>query len=209
MLQDDELVSQLLRLCEATPFSEHEWDLCSKRLSHDAPVVRAHAFIVLNQQSRQGMMRHFPALSRNRVRRNMNEQASSWLTAINGHPQMHERLKRVVLLNRKAIDLIRQQDGDNTLIYLAPPYVIGTREAKFAYEHEMDDQDYHKLVDEILTCSGKVMLSGYANPIYGRLEHHGWCTRDFIVTKSSSSQATKPKAREQIWPNFKLCDKAE
>jgi hypothetical protein len=38
----------------------------------------------------------------------MNEQASVWLTAANGLPAIHDRLNRVVNLNRDALDVIRQ-----------------------------------------------------------------------------------------------------
>ncbi len=204
VLQDEELFERFARLCDATPFSERQWGESEKRLRDEDLVVRAHAFFVLNRQSRQGLMYDFATLSRNRVRRNMNEQASSWLTAIDGLPQIHERLKRVVILNRDALDVLQQQSGDNTLFYLDPPYVSSTRVATSAYQHEMSDQDHHRLVEVILMCKGKVMLSGYPNAIYQRLESAGWDTFDFHVTKASSSQKSKPKAIERIWANFEL-----
>lgn len=204
VLQDEELFERFARLCDATPFSEQQWEESEKRLRDEDPVARAHAFFVLNRQSRRGLMYDFATLSRNRVRRNMNEQASSWLTAIDGLPQIHERLKRVVILNRDAIDVIEQQGGSNTLFYLDPPYVSSSRVATSAYQHEMGDRDHQELVDVILKCSGKVMLSGYVNDIYRRLEAAGWETIDFQVTKSSSSQKSKPKAIERIWANFQL-----
>ncbi len=204
VLQDEESFERFARLCDATPFSEQQWGKSEKRLRDEDLVVRAHAFFVLNRQSRQGLMYDFATLSRNRVRRNMNEQASSWLTAIDGLPQIHERLKRVVILNRDALDVLQQQSGDNTLFYLDPPYVSSTRVATSAYQHEMSDQDHHRLVEVILMCKGKVMLSGYPNAIYRRLESAGWGTFDFHVTKASSSQKSKPKAIERIWANFEL-----
>ena len=204
VLQDEELFERFARLCDATPFSEQQWGKSEKRLRDEDLVVRVHAFFVLNRQSRQRLMYDFATLSRNRVRRNMNEQASSWLTAIDGLPQIHERLKRVVILNRDALDVLQQQGGDNTLFYLDPPYVSSTRVATSAYQHEMSDQDHHRLVEVILMCKGKVMLSGYPNAIYRRLESAGWDTFDFHVTKASSSQKSKPKAIERIWANFEL-----
>lgn len=208
VLQDPELFERFTRHCDATPFSQQGWEESETRLQDEDPVVRAHAFFVLNRQSRQGLMSDFATLSRNRVRRKMNEQVSSWLTAIDGLPQIHERLKRVVILNRDALDVIRQQDGAKTLFYLDPPYVSSTRVATSAYRYEMSDQDHHQLVDLILKCTGNVMLSGYPNAIYQRLEAAEWDTFDFNVTKSSSSQATKPKAIERIWANFELSREA-
>jgi len=204
VLQDEESFERFARLCDATPFSEQQWGKSEKRLRDEDLVVRVHAFFVLNRQSRQRLMYDFATLSRNRVRRNMNEQASSWLTAIDGLPQIHERLKRVVILNRDALDVLQQQSGDNTLFYLDPPYVSSTRVATSAYQHEMSDHDHHRLVEVILMCKGKVMLSGYPNAIYRRLESAGWDTFDFHVTKASSSQKSKPNAIERIWANFEL-----
>lgn len=204
VLQNPDLFQRFKQLCEATPFSSEQWAQSRKKLSNADPVIVAHAFFVLCRQSRQGLMKDFVTLSRNRVRRGLNEQVSSWLTAVDGLPEVHDRLKRVVILDRDALEVIQQQDGQNTLFYLDPPYVKSTRVAQAAYEHEMTDQDHHQLVDVILKCSGKVMLSGYPNMIYQRLEAAGWDTVDFNVTKSSSSQATKPKAVERIWANFEL-----
>jgi DNA adenine methylase len=204
VLQNESMYERFVRLSEATPFSEQQWKQSEKRLRDEDPVVRAHAFFVLNRLSRQGLMKDFATLSRNRVRRKMNEQVSSWLTAVEGLPQIHERLKRVVILNQDALQVIQRQDGNNTLFYLDPPYVTSTRVATAAYQHEMTDQDHTRLVDVILKCSGKVMLSGYPNAIYERLEYAGWDVFDFQVSKASSSQKSKPKATERIWANFEL-----
>src|SRR5205085_429085 len=94
-------------------------------------------FFVLCRQSHSGRMREFTALTRTRVRRQMNAEASAWLTAIEGLPAIHDRLKRVVVLNRDALDVIRQQDGSDTLFYLDPPYLPETRVSSEVYDHEM------------------------------------------------------------------------
>lgn len=65
-----------------------------------------------------------------------------------------------MILNRDAKEVIQQQDGEDTLHYLDPPYVHATRIVRSAYTYEMTDEDHHELVDVILKCKGKVMLSG-------------------------------------------------
>jgi DNA adenine methylase len=206
VLQDREQSERFRELCAVTPFSEALWNESWERLEANDPVVRAHAFFILNRQCRQGAMKSFATLSRNRVRRQMNEQVSSWLTAVERLPEVVERLQRVVILQRDALDVIQQLDGVQTFFYCDPPYVESTRVARTVYEHEMSDQDHHDLVDQLLGCSARVMLSGYANPIYERLETRGWETRDFVTTKSSSGQKSKPKAVERIWVNYELVD---
>ena len=57
----------------------------------------------------------------------MSEQASAWWNTVDGLANVHDRLKRVVILCRDALDVIRQQDGSRTLFYLDPPYLHSTR----------------------------------------------------------------------------------
>ena len=144
-LRCEERFEHMVRLLEATPVSEmrfaeaREW-----RATID--VYRAVDFFVQYRQSRQGLGKDFATLSRNRTRRGMNEQVSSWLSAIDGLPDAHERLKRVVILNRDALDVIRQQDGPNTLFYLDPPYLHETRSSTGEYDHEMSVEDHADLM---------------------------------------------------------------
>ena len=69
-------------------------------------VERAVNFFIRCRQSRAGCFKDFATLSRTRTRRGMNEQASAWLTVIDGLPEVHARLKRVVILNHDALDVI-------------------------------------------------------------------------------------------------------
>jgi DNA adenine methylase len=136
VLQDPKLFKLFERRIEATPFSEHEWKLAELGTGplHSAPNVDAAiAFFIRARQSSQGMFDNFGTLSCNRVRRQMNEQASAWLTAIDGLPAVHERLKRVVILNRDATKVINTQDSTNTLFYCDPPYLHSTRSVRDAY----------------------------------------------------------------------------
>src|SRR5207249_7948232 len=86
-------------------------------------VRHAAGFFVVCRQSLAGRMKGFASLSRNRTRRRMNEQASAWITAVEGLPAVHERLRRVVILCRPAVEVLRSQDGPGTLFYLDPPYL--------------------------------------------------------------------------------------
>ena len=82
----------------------------------------------------------FATLSRNRTRRQMNEQASAWWTCVEGLPAVSARLRRVVVLNQPALEVIRQQDGPATLFYLDPPYLHETRASPGTYKHEMSEE---------------------------------------------------------------------
>ena len=170
------------------------------------PVDNAIAFFIRYRQSRQGLGKDFATLSRNRTRRGMNEQVSSWLTAIEGLPEIHERLKRVVILNDDAVKVIRQQDGPNTLFYLDPPYLRETRSnggGEYG-EHEMTDQDHRKLLLGLAFVKGKFLLSGYRNAMYdGLAEASGWHRVDIHIDNKASSAKKKEIKTECVWMNYK------
>ncbi len=65
----------------------------------------------------------------------MNEQASAWLNSVEGLADVHERLKRVVVLCDDALKVIRQQDGERTL------YLARIRE-KYSDLVRINDQSY-------------------------------------------------------------------
>lgn len=133
----------------------------------------------------------------------MNEQASAWLSAINGLEAVHDRLKRVVILCRDAVDVIRQQDGVETLFYLDPPYLPSTRVSSGNYEHEMTEDQHVRLLETIQGCEGKVMLSGYPNELYDDMLI-GWQRHDFKIDNKVSGAKQKRRMVESVWCTFRL-----
>jgi DNA adenine methylase len=120
------------------PFSEVEWRDANIEMEATGEVDRAVDFFIVARQSLAGRLDTFAPLSRTRTRRQMNEQASAWLGAVDGLPAVHARLRRVVVLNRPALEVIESQDGPHTLFYCDPPYLRATRTAPDAYgEFEM------------------------------------------------------------------------
>jgi DNA adenine methylase len=205
VMQVPHLFTEFIRIEEATPFSEAEYQWASRQPDRidDAPALAAHAFFIRCRQSLAGRMDSFAPLSRNRTRRGMNEQASAWLSAVEGLPAVHARLKRVVVLNRDALDVIRQQDGPNTLFYLDPPYLKETRAAGEVYEHEMTEYQHVDLCTVIRQCVGKVMLSGYPSELYRfQLDEQGWHRTDFSLPNNSAGGKSKRRMTECVWSNF-------
>ena len=146
VLQREDTFAVFRRLIEVTPFSQVEWENAEARQHpvRHLDVQAAVAFFVRCRQSRAGGFKDFATLSRNRTRRKMNEQASAWSTCVEGLPAVSARLRRVVILNQPAVDVIRQQDGKATLFYLDPPYVHETRASTGTYKHEMTEEDHRE-----------------------------------------------------------------
>src|SRR5206468_2710696 len=110
VLQHENTFNAFQRRIEAMPFSQIEWEDAEIRQHpvHELDVDAAVAFFVRCRQSRAGGFKDFATLSRNRTRRQMNEQASAWLSCIEGLPAVSARLKRVVIVNDDALQVIRR-----------------------------------------------------------------------------------------------------
>jgi DNA adenine methylase len=198
------------RRMEATPFSELYFDLAqlAKEIEYvgdgtpeENSVNAAVSFFILCRQSLAGRMSGFPGLTKTRTRRGMNNEVSAWLSCIEGLPAVHERLRRVLILNRPALEVIEKHDGPRTLFYLDPPYLHETRATTGEYAHEMTEADHAKLLATVRFCKGKVMLSGYASDLYDRVLV-GWNRHVFELPNQAAGGKEKRRMEEIVWCNF-------
>lgn len=195
---------ELRRRLAHTPCSEWEW-----RRAREAPpvtgradVVRAWRFFIRYRQSRQGLGRDFATVTRARVRRGRNEQVSAWQSACDSLPAAHERLARVLILNRDGLDVIRQNDGPDTLFYLDPPYLLSTRSGP-AYDFEFSEEQHTALLAALVGLRGRFLLSGYRSPLYDAwARDHKFPRDDFPIDNKASGRAVKPRMVECVWRNF-------
>ena len=133
----------------------------------------------------------------------MNEQVSAWLNVVEGLADVHERLRSVVILNQSATDVIRRQDGPNTLFYCDPPYVHETRSTTGEYAHEMTEEQHGELLDVLASIQGKFMLSGYPSKLYSeREQRNAWTRHEFLIDNKAASGKVKEKKTECLWCNF-------
>lgn len=228
--------NEFLRLCYTTPFSEDVWGAAKemsvyKEVRCTCDIKQAWAFFVRYRQSRQGLGKCFATLSKTRVRRGMNEQVSGWLSSVEGLQEAHERLMRVVVLNRDALTVIRRQDSEGTLFYLDPPYLHETRTSNDDYECEMSDFDHacllmliakpgsriviknlgdwapeqHEKLGDLreYKFKGKFILSGYHSPMYDYVcKQAGWFLDEIQIPNHASSKKEKEEKTECLWMNF-------
>ena len=119
---------------------------------------------------------------------------------------IHRRLKGVAVLNRDWKDVVIKYDGEDVVFYLDPPYVLGTRSgSEGIYAYEMSNEEHEELVDICLKLRGKVILSGYQNEIYKKLEENGWIRLDKEVCLSTVvTVGGKERGRrvESVWLNY-------
>jgi len=106
------------------------------------------------------------------------------------------RLLEAQIENRPAIELIKQYNGENVLIYADPPYMLNTRTAHCnAYHHEMTDADHKELLQALLEHAGMVILSGYDNDLYNDALQ-GWHKETQKTTAERGVRRT-----ETLWIN--------
>lgn len=114
-----------------------------------------------------------------------------------------ERLQGVVIENRDAIEVMRQQDSESAFHYLDPPYLHRTRSrevinGKHVYKFEMTDAEHEAMITQVLKLKGMVIISGYENDLYNDMLH-GWRTE----TKSALADGARNRI-EKLWisPNI-------
>jgi DNA adenine methylase len=135
----------------------------------------------------------------------MNEQVSSWLTAIDGLPEVHERLRRVVIFSEDAVSVISREDSPHTLYYCDPPYLHETRVVTDAYACEMTGEDHERLLVALAGIEGKFLLSGYRNDLYDvYADRNGWHRVDREIDCKASSASVKPRRIESLWMNYEV-----
>lgn len=173
--QKDELIEAI----GLTPFSKEEFRLAIEYPNGDgiSGLEQARRFYIRARQVRTGLAQTASigrwAHCRNTSRSGMSGSVSRWLGAVDGLPEIAERLLRVQIENDDAIKVIKRYDSVNTLFYCDPPYPHETRGDAKAYSYEMTNQQHEELAEVLKTVEGKVALSTYQSDFIEHL-YKGW-----------------------------------
>ncbi len=125
---------------------------------------------------------------------------SRWLGSMDSLPDIAERLLRVQIENRPAIDVIQLYDSPNTLFYCDPPYVHETRSDSKAYEFEMTNLQHQELAYTLNAAKGLVAFSNYDCELLDLLyPQDRWFKH---VLPPRTNHATKGKRSEVLWTNY-------
>ncbi len=205
VLRDPALFERLRIGLDLTPYARGEFAAVIDAEASADPVENARRFFVACRQARGGigmskLTKNFWAFSK-RTRRGMAEPVSKYLSSIEGLVDVAERFRTVMIESRPALELISRYDGPDTLFYMDPPYLPDTRYAGKAstYAFEMSREEHAELVTAIIAARGKVVLSGYANDLYGEMLA-GWRSEK---RRTKSFMSNSGKEREEIlWMNF-------
>jgi DNA adenine methylase len=200
----DELIEKLA----VTPFSREEFRRAYEmRGRTDIPdVERARLFFIRAEQVRIGLAQTSTAgrwaWCKLTSRRGMSGAVSRWLNRIDALWAVSERLRRVQIENRDAIEVILQYDSPETLFYLDPPYPHESRGDVHAYAYEMTERNHKRLAEVLHSIQGKAAISGYRSPLTERL-YGGWMRID--APQAIIHSVKKPRI-ESVWINYDITE---
>lgn len=200
-----EQTEELVKAIALTPFSREEFELAvSPPDENISDLERARRFYVRARQARTGLAQT-ATLGRwanciNTSRRGMSGAVSRWLGGIDMLPDIAERLLRVQIENRPAIEVIKLYDSPDTLFYCDPPYAPEARGDRRAYAFEMDEAAHRELARVLHECRGKVAVSGYRCALMDELYGDWTC----ILAPVKTCHSVKQPRQEALWVNYNL-----
>lgn len=204
VLRDPALFPQLAAALEMTPYARSELVACRSSWTEQAdPVEKARRWYVTVRQAVVGKV---GISGWSYTRTSSNIPSRRWAQSIEALDEVHARLRLVQIEQRDWRILLDNWDQPETMLYADPPYVHATRSGGHGYAHEMTDDDHRALVVRLLAFRGRVLLSGYAHPIYTPLEGAGWRRIDIATvahsTGSTKSSQVKQARIESLWLNY-------
>ena len=197
---------ELIRGISLTPFSREEYYAAIYENDDETidDVERARRFYIRARQTRTGLAQTASlgrwANCKDSSRSGMSGVVSRWLGGIDALSGIAERLIRVQIENRPAIDVICLYDAPNTLFYCDPPYYHETRGDSKAYGFEMDEKQHREFAKAVNRCAAKVAVSGYYHPLMKELFPDSTWKKTIGNTKTIHS--TKGTRTEILWTNY-------
>jgi DNA adenine methylase len=195
----------LIRAIALTPFAREEYHLAiygDEGGIND--VERARRFYIRARQTRTGLAQTASlgrwANCKDTTRAGMSGVVSRWLGGVEVLDEIAQRLLRVQIENRPAIDILKLYDGPQTLFYCDPPYLHATRGDSNAYAFEMNEREHREFAATVNKCKGMVAVSGYDHPLMNQLFKPTRWVKTLGVDRTIHS--TKGTRQEVLWTNF-------
>ena len=194
---------KFLKAIALTPFSREEFFVaCASNDEKISDLERARRFFIRARQVRTGLAQTASigrwANCKNTTRAGMSGVVSRWLGSVNMLPFITERLLRVQIENRPAVDVIKIYDSDETLFYCDPPYPHEARGDDSSYAFEMNDEEHRELAKVLHEVKGMVAVSGYKcnlmDELYKDFKRHD--------APLKICHSIKKPRQEALWVNY-------
>lgn len=193
----------LIEAIGLTPFAREEFaDAVTDPETELTALERARRFFVRARQVRTGLAQTASlgrwANCKETSRQGMSGVVSRWLGSVALLPEIAERLLRVQIENRPALEVINLYDAPGTLLYCDPPYPHESRGDARAYGHEMNNDDHRVLAAALQGVQGKAAVSGYRCDLLDTI-YAGWQRFD---APARTCHSVKQPRREALWMNY-------
>ena len=194
---------EITRAIALTPFSREEFYIAlNGPHSGISDLERARRFYIRARQTRTGLAQTATlgrwANCKNTTRSGMSGVVSRWLGGVEALAGIAERLARVQIENRPALDIIQLYDDPRTLFYCDPPYLHATRGDAKAYGFEMLDDEHGALAAALGRIKGKAAISGYRCDLMDTL-YKSWRRYD---APAKNAHSIKKIRYECLWMNY-------
>lgn len=195
----------LIQAIGLTPFSREEFERAIEEPNDGlSELERARRFFIRARQVRTGLAQTATpgrwAHCRLTSRADMAGAVSRWLGSVEGLAEVAQRLLRVQIENRPALEVIERYDSEETLFYCDPPYPHDARGDSNAYAYEMTDADHEALAKALHRVEGKVAVSGYHCDLLEDL-YGDW---HFVEEEVKNCHSVKEPRQEVLWINYDL-----
>ena len=195
VIQDEDMFKRFQQRCTLALYSRDLYNEAKQALKTDLDIEdRAYYFFLLSRMSFNGNG-GFSVCKESR--RGMVKNVSDFLSKVDMLPEYHNRLRRVLIEHKDAMELLDDYNEKGTFAYCDPPYVHDTRKSASGYIHEMEDDEHEKFIEKCLTFKGKLLISGYDNQMYDRLVENGFEKIHFESPNAHSDSI------ETLWRNYK------
>lgn len=187
---------ELIEKLRFTLYSEEELKIVTEET--DDPIERARRYYVRLWLAHHPF-RENPSFRRQQKIREGGEgvKADRW-AKIDHLYAISDRLRRVQIENKNALEMIDYYDCKQALFYADPPYV-NTNDHYGDLEHT--EADHVALAERLNGIAGMAVLSGSRSDLYGRLyDDRGWARFEFEAHTERKTGETR-KRIDCIWIN--------
>lgn len=172
----------LAKVINLTPYAREEYLQSYGGLQMDvSEIERARSFLVRCWMAQNGKTATKTGW------RNSDRAVKEWIQLPRTIVSAAERLKSVQINNMDALELIKNHNHEDCLIYADPPYLRSTK-SQGMYAYEMSKQQHINFLEIITQHKGPAIVSGYESELYNTYLY-GWRKIYF-------------RDKEVLWLNF-------
>lgn len=198
VVRDEESRIKLIDLLQQTPYSRDEFNLAYEFTDNCLERARRTCIRATMGFGSCGTTMGKTGF-RTDIKRDYGTAMDLWARYPDTLKAVGQRFIGVQIENRPALDLIIKHDNEEMLFYVDPPYVHNTRYMagkNRTYRNELTNDDHEVLLQQLIKCSGHIILSGYDSDLYNDVLV-GWDKKE-KSSRISSGRGTKTKI-ECLW----------